>query len=88
MANIGDRVEHKLNHFVGIVTGRTEYANGCRQLLVQPEKLDKDGKMQDGSWIDEQYWNVLDTGILPNPFAQPDAPAIAGGADHHERPTR
>lgn len=80
---LGDRVHDKVSGFKGIVTGRLEYLNGCRQFLVKPEQLDKDGKMIDGIWIDEQYL-VLDLGgVMPDPFAVSKSPR-RGGPDRAE----
>jgi len=84
---IGDRVTHRLNGFTGIITATTEYLNGCRQHLVQPEKLDPAGKIQDGAWIDEQYWEVEAEQVMPNPFADGAAPLV-GGPDRTSRPTK
>lgn len=82
--HIGDRVTDTINHFSGLVTGRTEYLNGCRQFLVKPEKLDKNGKVNDGMWIDEQNLKVVDSQVLPDPFLVPGAAAVAGGPDRRE----
>lgn len=82
---LGDRVKDKFNGFIGITTGRTEYINGCRQFLVKPEKLDKDGKPQDALWLDEQNLELVTPGVMSDPFASMNAPAIAGGPDSRER---
>lgn len=81
---LGDRVVDRVTGWSGIITGRLEYLNGCRQFLVKPEHLDKDGKMVDGIWLDEQYLMVLDKGVLPDPFAvSPDVQR--GGPNRAER---
>lgn len=59
MAGLSDKVRCKVSGFEGIITGRTEYLNGCIQLLVNP-RCDKDGKPVDGVWIDEQQLEVLE----------------------------
>lgn len=81
---IGDRVKDSINGFGGIVTGKTEYINGCRQFLVKPEALGSDGKVMDGIWIDEQNLTVVFNGVLPNPFTTASAP-LRGGPDRTER---
>ena len=78
MVKIGDRVRNIVNGFTGIATGRSEYLNGCRQFLVTLEALDKDGKMIDGTWWDEQYLAVVKEQVLSDPFLQ-TAAATAGG---------
>lgn len=86
MIRLGDRVEHKLNGLRGIASGRTEYMNGCRQFLIQQEKLDKDGKGIEGVWYDEQWLTVVDEQVLKDPFIS-GQPAYAGGPDRSERST-
>ena len=83
---IGDRVKHIINGFTGIATGRTEYMNGCRQFLVQPEKLDKEGKRIEGERYDEQFLKVETHGVFADPFAKATAPR-AGGPDRRTRAT-
>lgn len=77
---IGDRVKDRINSFTGIITGTTEYINGCRQHMLKPERLDKDGKVQDAFWIDEQHLILVDEQVLNNPFAGGKGPT-AGGPD-------
>jgi len=84
MARIGDRVEHRINGLKGIATARTEYLNGCRQFLVQPEKLDKEGKPIEGQWIDEQHLTVVSGQVFSDPFNASNV-ATAGGPDRAER---
>jgi hypothetical protein len=80
---IGSRVTDIINGFSGLAVGRIEYLNGCRQFLVKPEKLDKDGKPLDGVWIDEQ--NLLfEMKVLEDPFATSTSPT-KGGPDRAER---
>ena len=53
MIQNGQRVRDTISGFDGIVTGRTEYLNGCVQVYVEPDRLDKDGKRIKGVWFDE-----------------------------------
>jgi hypothetical protein len=57
------QVRCKVTGLSGIVTGRTEYINGCIQWLVRPP-LDKDGKPQEGQWLDEAMLEVVGDGIF------------------------
>lgn len=84
MLRIGDRARHKINGFTGIITGRTEYINGCVQYLIAPEGLDKDGKIMEGQWMDEQNAVLVKKGIFPDPFAVSKA-ATAGGPEGPHR---
>lgn len=84
---IGDRVVDTIDGFEGIVTGVTEYMNGCRQALVSPEKLTADGNSINGIWTDEQRLRITDKGVRANPFANGE-PATAGGPRSTQRATR
>lgn len=46
----------------GIITGKTEYINGCVQWLLKP-KVDKDGKLVDGCWIDTVQLEYVGPGL-------------------------
>jgi len=81
--SLGCRVVDRINGFNGLVTGRLEYLNGCRQYLVKPEKLDEKGKVQDGIWIDEQYL-LFEVQLMDDPFAASAEPT-RGGPDRAER---
>lgn len=66
MANnlqLGDRVAHRIHGFSGIVTGITEYLQQCRQVLVTPEKLGKDGNPIGGKWYDEPWLDLVKRGV-------------------------
>ncbi len=49
---LGSTVVCNVSGFKGIVTSRSEHVNGCDRYWVAP-KVDKDGKMVEGSWFDE-----------------------------------
>lgn len=53
LINLGQTVTDKITGFSGIVTGYVTYISGCNQALVMP-KVCKEGKLQEGQWIDEQ----------------------------------
>jgi hypothetical protein len=80
--SLGCRVTDIINGFSGLTTGRLEYLNGCRQFLVKPESLDKDGKPIDGIWIDEQNLQ-FQMKVLDDPFARTASPT-KGGPDRAE----
>lgn len=50
---LGDRAKDQVTGFEGICVARTEWLNGCVRVTLQSEKLDKDGKPQDGQTFDE-----------------------------------
>lgn len=55
----GTKAKDIITGFTGIVTGRTHYISGCSQLLLVPG-LDKDGKLQEGAWFDEQRVEAIE----------------------------
>ena len=52
MIELGSKVKSKINGFTGIMTSRAVHLNGCTRCWIEPP-LDKDGKLQSGSWFDE-----------------------------------
>lgn len=48
----GDKVKHIVHGFEGIVESFAVYDTGCIHVLVKPQKLDKEGKVREGTWFD------------------------------------
>lgn len=69
---LGQEVKDRVTGFRGIAVGRTTYLQGCNRILVQP-KVDKEGKMLEGSAFDEPDIVVIGDGLLPKPekFKEP-----------------
>lgn len=61
--NLGDRVRDKISGFQGIVTGRTEYLNGCARVVIEPEEL-HDGQIIESRYFDEQQIQVIEAGVI------------------------
>ena len=57
--NLGDKVRDEITGFEGRVTGVATYISGCVQYSIAPP-VDKDGKMSDANWIDEQRLVVVE----------------------------
>lgn len=45
-------VKDKITGFQGVILGRTEYATGCVQYGICPQKLKSDGAYPDWVWLD------------------------------------
>lgn len=60
--HLGDRVKDRITGYTGIVTCVTEYLNGCFRCGIQPEKLDKDGKVPDSRYFDIEELVVVNKG--------------------------
>ena len=58
MINLGDKVRDKVTGFEGIAVAKVEYINKCIQYCVKP-KVDKDGKMPEGEYIDIDQLDVV-----------------------------
>jgi hypothetical protein len=56
---MGVKVKSKISGFQGVVVSRAEHLNGCNRYWIQPP-VDKDGKLIDGYWLDEQELTVLE----------------------------
>lgn len=61
---LGDRVKDEVTGFEGIAVARTTWLHGCDRICVQPEKLDKDGKVVDGITFDENQLKVLKSRVV------------------------
>lgn len=59
---LGVEVETKVSKLKGIITSRAECLYGCNRYLVQP-KADKEGKLLDGWWVDEDDIIVKGRGV-------------------------
>lgn len=56
---LGDRVKDPVTSYQGIAQAITVWMNGCIRIAVQPEKLDKDGKVPDDRYFDQGQLVVL-----------------------------
>jgi len=59
---LGLKVKCRITELVGMLTARSENINMCFRYYVQP-KVNKDMKLPDGMWIDEDDIIVLSKGI-------------------------
>ena len=80
---LGQRVRDKITGFEGTVVCRSEWINGCIQFSVQP-RVDKDGKLPEMQWIDEQQCEALEDPPTENPIGQPQP--IGGPRKDPRRP--
>lgn len=64
MTALGDRVKDELTGFTGIVIVRSEHLQGCLQVAVKPETLDKDGVPKKTQWFDEPQLEIVEKGVI------------------------
>jgi hypothetical protein len=86
---LGDRVKDEITGFTGIAIGVTDWIATCRRWVVQPEQVDKDGKVIEAHSFDEPHVIVLKRGVVstanPTPAPRAEVPHIGGPAPE---PTR
>lgn len=77
MVRLGEEVKDCITGFKGIATSRVEYLNGCIQYCIKP-KMSKDGKMDEGQYIDQEQIIVIGKGVTtkskPTGGDMPDCP--------------
>lgn len=76
MIKLGSKVKDNITGFAGIATGRRNHLHGCVHIAIEPMTLDKDGKVQDGHWFDEQRVVVWE----PDPDIKTTPPTIPLGS--------
>lgn len=68
VAFLGKKVEDKISKRKGIVTSVCFDLYGCIQVVVDEQKLDKEGKAMTFGWVDINRLNILKSKeIMPHP---------------------
>jgi hypothetical protein len=62
---LGDLVRDRVSKFEGIAVAVTEWLNGCKRVTIQPNCLDKDGKVFEAQTFDEYQMEVVKKGVIP-----------------------
>jgi len=87
---LGDRVRDELTGFAGIVVVMSDFLWACRRICIQPEKLDKDKKVQESQWFDEPQVELVKVGVA-GPLARLEKPTPlrrTGGPARQVAPSR
>ena len=63
-AMIGDRVQHIVTGFKGIITSHAQHLAGCDRFWIEPE-VGTDGKPFEGQWADIDLVRVIDIQVVP-----------------------
>ncbi len=61
---MGDRVKSRVTGFEGIVIGVDCWMTGCKRYGVQPRGLTEEGKQKATAWIDEEYCELVEAGVV------------------------
>lgn len=56
---LGDKVRDRVTEFEGIIVVRSQHLNMCNRYAVQPQGIDKDGKIKDAFNIDEDSLELI-----------------------------
>ena len=62
--NLGDKAKDRISGYEGIVTAMAKYLNGCTRVLLEPTKLDKEGKIIKELWLDDVQVKVIKEGAF------------------------
>ena len=57
---LGYKVRDSYTGYEGFIHGIADYITGCRQCLISPRTLDKDGKPNEGQWMDYNRLEILE----------------------------
>lgn len=94
MIMLGQKARDVVTGFTGIVTARVQYLTGCDQYALNPG-LDKDGKIMDGHYFDENRLVIVDEVPLKLPRADAaefeaarERRATAGGPQRDAPPVK
>ena len=60
---LGSKVETRVAKLKGVIVSRSECLYGCNRYFIQPE-VEKDSKIPDGWWIDEDDIVVKGKGLV------------------------
>jgi len=61
--SLGDKVKCQVTGHEGIVIALNQWLNGCKQYCVKG-KIDKDKKVPEGEWIDENQLKLVKADVL------------------------
>ncbi len=86
---LGDKARDLITGFEGIVTGHTRYITGCDCYCLQPQGLDKEGKIQEGKWIDENRLAIVQRDAVSlAPVSDAKPLRAVGGPHDNEAPIK
>lgn len=60
---LGDVAKDRITGLEGVVTGKTEWLNGCVRFLLQPRAL-HEGKPIEPSWFDEDQVEKVEAAVI------------------------
>lgn len=64
MIELGDKAKDTVTGYTGIAVARTEWINGCARITLMPDKLNKDGGLQQQETFDEPQLVLVKHGVV------------------------
>jgi len=61
---LGSKVKDVITGFTGIVMADVKYLTGCHHYAVCPDKLTKEGKMQEWEWLDSKRFIKISDKVI------------------------
>lgn len=77
--SLGDKVRDRMSGFSGIAVARHDFLYGCARISIQPEKLGKDGKVQEAQAFDEPQIELIKPAAFKTHIEKPSPAAKPGG---------
>ena len=84
---LGDTVKDMVTGFTGMAVAHTKWLHGCERIVIEPQKLDKDGSTVDPETFDIQRIQVVKTGTGA-PVAKSIVKEPPGGPQRGDRAAR
>jgi hypothetical protein len=84
---LGDRVKDPITGFSGIAVAITTWLHGCDRIVIQPETLDKDGKVRDNQSFDAPQVVKIKAAVIKG-TPQTDRATAPGGPRDDKAATR
>lgn len=79
MLKLGDKVKDRVSGFEGVAIARTVWLNGCVRWTIQPDGLDKDGKLREANTFDDHQLEVVIHSHVPPHASVADVATSTGG---------
>lgn len=81
---LGNTIRDRVSGVEGITTAYVTFMNGCIQWSIHP-KADKDGKLVEANYYDEQQLEFVDDGIATSGKSAKTTESKTGGANSRIR---
>lgn len=80
---LGDKVKDTVTGFTGIAVAKTTWLHGCDRIVIQPDTLDKDKKVQENAAFDAPQVVVVKKAVVAS--TPKTAPARSRGGPRDDK---